>query len=422
MCYYDDMNVTALIAEFNPFHNGHEYILSHAKSRTDADFILVIMSGSFVQRGEPACMYKYDRVLAALKAGSDLVLELPVSYSTASAETFAFGGVSLADSLNVCGTLIFGAETDDTKLLSDIAGKLADPDDEILSLIQAGLKQGLSYPAARAAALNDDSGILSSPNNILAVEYIKALNALDSKIRPFAIKRIGSGYNESTPDKMPSALFLRNSLYETKNDVISDAVSDYMPSYACGILSDAYGKTAPIFIEDMLPYLDHAILSADKESMSGLQDMNSDLANRFINSYNALQDESRKRGSAFTIAEYLKSMRTKEVTYSRLSRALLHCILNLKDLTRGENGDLIPCPYARILGFRKQSSGLLQEMSEKSSIPMINKPADAKKLLDRHAFDIFEASATADRIYDSIIKNKYGTVLNDTYRTSPLII
>ena len=444
------MKTTAIIAEFNPFHNGHRYILDRAAKITSSDYIVVIMSGSFVQRGEPAFMHKYDRVKAALNCGADLVLELPVSYSTATAETFARGAISMADRIGVIDDLAFGAENDDIDRLMAIAETLTDPTPEMLAVIDEGLKKGLSYPAARSAALPDHEDILNKPNNILAIEYLKALISRNSSVTPVVIRRIGSSYNEkSILSGLPSACSIRNLFLSDDranadpdnnlnraadstlsdhgpNNMISrgswDTLRECLPDISFDLIADAYGKTAPITINDTAPILDHIMIGADVSDLSSYQDMNTDIANRMIRTYRDMLDISYRSNTPFTVEDLLRSMRTKELTYSRLSRALIHVILRLKDLTADPSGAALECPYARILGFRKNASELMRRLSDNSAIPLINKPADAGKLLDEHAYEAFDSTIRADRLYASLIKNKYGTILKDTCRTSPIII
>ena len=422
--WYDyHMKTTVVIAEFNPFHNGHKYILDQAGNLTSSDYIVVIMSGSFVQRGEPAFMHKNDRVKAALNSGADVVLELPVSYSTATAETFAFGAVSIADQIGVTDCLAFGAEHADLDNIKTVAETLTNPSAELTASIESGIRKGLSYPAARAAALPDNADILKEPNNILAIEYLKALIKTKSSITPFPVKRIGNAYNDgSLISEYPSALSIRNMINTGDDQIAWDSLRKSMPKAAFKILSEAYKKTAPISINDLSSILDHIMIGSEASYLSSYQDMNPDIACRLIRSYNEMLDNAYKNASPFTIDSLLKSMRTKELTYSRLSRALIHVVLGLKDLTTDNSGALLPCPYTRILGFKKDASALMRKLSDCSAIPLINKPADAEKMLREHAYEFFDSTIRSDRLYDSLIKNKYGTILNDTCRQGPMII
>lgn len=404
------MKTIGIIAEFNPFHNGHRYLIEQARKQTGADFCIIVMSGSYVQRGEPAVIGKIDRVRCALKSGADLVLELPVSYSSAGAEAFAHGGISILNSLGMIDHICFGAETDDPDALRTIAGILNDPPEEYVSRLKHGLKEGLSYPAARAAALPEYADILNGSNNILGIEYIKALDRLKSVITPVSIKRIGTDHNEVSIGEYASAMGIRQSINKLPKDL-----NMYMPTECAEILWNSLGKSCPVTLEDMHPYLDHALLTMNTAEIAALQDLNTDLANRIVNKY--------LDGNYNDISDFIVSMRTKELTYTRLSRALLHIILNLADMTRDGEGRLLPCPYTRILGFKKEARALMHELKDHSLIPLINKPADAGALFtDRRSSELFEAGVRADRMYDAVAARKFGFHPADTMRTGPLII
>ena len=194
------MRVNGIISEYNPFHNGHKYLLTESKKATSADYTVIVMSGNFVQRGAPALINKYKRAEMALQNGADLVLELPKYYATASAEYFAMGGISLLDKLGVVTNLSFGSECGDLAVLEKIARILVEEPNDYTILLRENLKKGQSYPTARTNALleyNADFGeykdVLSSPNNILGIEYLKALLKRKSSIQPYTLLRTGAG-------------------------------------------------------------------------------------------------------------------------------------------------------------------------------------------------------------------------------------
>lgn len=421
--WYDEyMKTIGIISEFNPFHNGHKYIIEEAKRRLNADYAVIVMSGSFTQRGAPACMYKYDRVRAALSCGADAILEMPVSYATASAEAFAFGGVSILNSLNCIDTLCFGAECDDQKTLEAIADNLCAPSDDYQTALKTGLARGLSFPAARAEALPEYSEILSSPNNILAIEYIKALRIIGSDIQPHVIKRLGAGYHSMSISGYASAEAIRSRLEQT--GMCSD-IAGSIPEEISVMMSENYKRTYPVTISDMTLPAEYMLLTSSPDKLAGYQDMNPDLANRMHKAASVLSDQihSETDGTTdFGLPDLIGSMRTKEMTYTRLSRAMLHCILQLKDMTRDEAGVLLECPYTRILGFRSESSELMHKMSASSRIPLINKAGDAHNLLSAEAIPLWDATVRADRFYDMLLRHKYGTRLTDGCRISPMIL
>ncbi len=417
------MKTIGMIAEFNPFHNGHRYILEEAKKQLNADYCVVVMSGSFTQRGAPACMYKYDRVKAALQCGADVCLELPVSYATAGAEVFAHGGVSILDALGCIDTLVYGAESDDPAGISAVADILCDPPAEYLTALKTGLSKGLSYPAARAEALPEYSGILSSPNNILAVEYHKALKRLGSGISPHGILRKGAGYHDMNISGYASAEAIRSRLEQTG---MCDDIAGSIPAELSGLMAESYRRTYPLTIYDMTPYAEYMLLTHNAEELAKYQDMNPDLANRMLKAASTLSGQSQGRSGEpvddFGLPDLIGSMRTKEMTYTRLSRAMLHCILGLPDMTRNSFGDPVPAPYTRILGFRSDASELMHTLSASAGIPLINKAGDAYDLLPSEARPLFDATVRADRFYDMLLRHKFGTRLTDGCRISPVII
>lgn len=423
------MNVIGIIAEFNPFHNGHKYLIDEAKKTTSSDCCIVVMSGSFTQRGEPACASKSARVSAALNSGADAVLELPAAYSTATAEIFAYGGVSALDSLGVVDYLCFGSECADIGLLNAAGQAVSTVSGEKHTGLGAGLKSGLSFPAARAAALPEYADILSNPNDILAVEYTKALDSLNSRILPVAIRRQGSGYLSTDAEGIfPSALAVRKILEEifaTAPKERSDALEQLkscLPASSFQVIQDSIGVSCPVSENDLWPYLEHSILISDAGSLSVLQDMNPDLANRFINAYTSLISSRSKETKGRNMESFLESMNTKEITLARLRRAALKIILEQKELTRDTDNAPVRCPYVRLLGFKNSARELVHKMSREASIPIITKAADARAMLDASAYETFLQTVRADRLYASIVYNKFKNPVEDTFLTGPLIV
>lgn len=218
------MKIIGIIAEYNPFHNGHAYQITTIRERTGADFVIVAMSGDFVQRGAPAILDKYARAQMALSCGADLVLELPALWATASAEHFAMAGVTLFEKMGLVDGICFGAETDNLPLLTAIADILADEPEAYRTLLASYLKTGAAFPKARASALadfvamhemhltDDLHEVLSSPNNILAIEYLKALRRRHSSMTPYLIRREGSGYHDTALAPTASATGIREAL------------------------------------------------------------------------------------------------------------------------------------------------------------------------------------------------------------------
>ena len=379
------MKTAGIIAEYNPFHKGHEYQIRYTKEKLKADYVIVAMSGDYVQRGTPALISKHTRAEMALRCGADLVLEMPVSISTASAEAFAMGGVSLLDSLGIVDILCFGSESGEISALKELAEILVEEPEEYKKLLKSFLSEGLTFPAARSQALteyfknprnfsgddfdgvltpllNEVTQILNTPNNILGIEYCKALLRLNSQIRPVTIRREGMGYHETTvpegdlvsssPDLQSSTDFFASatairSLIQNPGGVHSEAISDINNP-----VRNPDTKTANI-------------LSSQIPPDAFYMDVSEDLARRIINQQNLL----------LSFSQSVSVLKTRELTQTRIQRALLHIILNIHTAPT-------QIPFARVLGFRRESSELLSRIKQHSRIPLITKLADAQNLLD----------------------------------------
>lgn len=413
------MRVVGVIAEFDPFHNGHAYFLRRVRELASADFIIAVMSGDFTQRGNIAIAGKRLRAEAALLNGADIVIELPVQYSTASAELFAMGGVSLLHSLGVVDTLCFGAEEEDVSKLKAVAGLLYDESEDFKEILGAQLKEGASYPVARLNALKETlyggssenigaeplenlsadelSDILCQPNNILAIEYLRALKRLDSTMDVLAVRRTSVDHDSTnTYGIYSSAKNIRNTLRITRS---LDAVSPYLPENTIPLLHEHFGIDLPIFDDDLSSLMKYRLLMEDADSLMQYADMNSDLARRIIN----------KRPNFISFSQFTELIKTRNLTYTRISRALLHVLLSIKkeDMRRYQQGGV--SGYTRILGFKKDASVLIDAMKEKAVIPIISRTAEYKKLL-KDPFDrMFADDLRASDIYASMVRDIYGT-------------
>ncbi|MBQ4536297.1 MAG: nucleotidyltransferase [Lachnospiraceae bacterium] len=410
------MKVNGIIAEYNPFHNGHKFHLEDAKDRNHADYTIVVMSGNFVQRGAPALLDKYSRARMALLNGADLVLELPCLYATSSAEFFATGAVSLFDKLGVIDHLCFGSECGDISILERIARILLEEPESYAKLLRSYLKQGLSYPVARTNALiqydpslSGYKDVLSSPNNILGIEYLKALIRRNSRIQPDTTLRIGSSYHDKRLGKNHcSALAIRHAIFSEHN---KDFLREQMPDTAYDILKSALDTSVLFQANDLSAALHYKLLSEKETGYSGYLDVSQELSDRIRNSlYNFTDYDS--------FCDLLKS---KDMTYTRISRCLLHILLGMtnNDMALGKELDYVP--YARVLGFRKDSSALLTAIKEKASIPLITKLADAGNILDEKAFSFLQNEIRMNDIYLSMTATKTGNPATNEYST-PIVI
>jgi len=403
------MKTIGIIAEYNPFHNGHQYQLEQVREQTGADYIVIAMSGNFVQRGEPAIYDKYTRTRIALNAGADLILEIPVMFATSSAEDFAACGVSLLDQLGVVDGLCFGSECGDIPALTQVANILAEEPAEYTAFLRQYLKQGESFPKARLQALakvNENTALLSSPNNILGIEYLKALYRRNSSIQPFTIKRSGHDYHDSNiSEQFASATALRKAIAEE----VFPTLHTQMPDFAYQILTEA----TPVFPDDCSLLLNYQILKLIDSGMdlTAFLDVSSELADRIQRQYLEFD----------TFTGRIQNLKTRQYTYTRISRVLLHLLLEITDEQAQTYRRKDYNSYARVLGFRKQAEPLLRQIKEHTALPLVTKIADAKKKLPEDAWQILRQDLHCSHLYQAIVQHQSRTVSGNEY-TQPIVI
>lgn len=397
------MKIVGLITEYNPFHAGHLYHMQRARELTGADYCVVLMSGSFVQRGEPAIFDKYRRTRAALLAGADLVLEMPIAFSSASAHEFAAYGVALLSAIGA-DAVVFGSECGQIEILKQAAYALNHESAEFQERLRKGLKAGLTYPQARAKALEMEdtwASVLSSPNNILGIEYLRAAEDLHSPMEFYTISRKGSGYHEDTlaDANFPSASairgIIRNSLSKDKD--LLDILASHLPA----VTHPAYTGAVPVFVDDFSELLNAAVLQM--QATFSIADLSPELAARLAKPpYFPLSFEER-----------IQALKTRQLTYTRVSRALLHLVLGMREEDISRWKDEGYALYARILGFRRQSSPLLSCLHKKSSIPLITKMADAAQNLSPSALALLEQEVYASHLYQTVRMKRGGVFQNE---------
>ena len=423
------MKTAGIIAEYNPFHKGHEYQIRYTKEKLKADYVIVAMSGDYVQRGTPALISKHARAEMALRCGADLVLEMPVSISTASAEAFAMGGVSLLDSHGVVDMLCFGSESGEISALKELAEILVEEPEEYKKLLKSFLSEGLTFPAARSQALteyfknprnfsgddfdgvltpllNEVTQILSTPNNILGIEYCKALLRLNSRIRPVTIRREGMGYHETTvpegdsaspsPDLQSSTDFFASatairSLIQDPDTKTANILSSQIPPDAFYVFKKALDSGEFLTENSLDSILSYCLMKENVESLPSYMDVSEDLARRIINQQNLL----------LSFSQSVSVLKTRELTQTRIQRALLHIILNIHTVPS-------QIPFARVLGFCRESSELLSQIKQHSRIPLITKLADAQNLLDSEGNQILSETVFSSNLYEKLLCLKTG--------------
>ena len=406
------MKVVGLITEYNPFHNGHRYHIQRAKEITGADYAVVIMSGNYVQRGTPAIMPKRLRAEMALQCGADAVFEFPLCYSTGSAEFFAEGAVSFLHQLNIVDFLCFGSESDNLSGLQKIADILVEEPDEYRLSLQKHLKNGLSFPCARQIALNECiqdfslTTLLDDPNNILGIEYLKALKKLNSPIQPFTILRKGAHYHsEDLDESFSSASAIRSQFTSCEEfSAIESRLSGQVPDECILLMKENYQTLYPVMPNDFSLLLKYRLLEETPESLVQYVDVSEELANRI---YHRLPD-------FLNFDQFCELLKTKEMTYTRIQRALLHVLLKLtkNDLkVQLEHGHY----YARLLGFRIESVAIISAISKNSSLPLITKLSQIESL-NGLGQQILRKDIFASNLYSSVVEQKYGLIQKAEYQ------
>lgn len=374
------MSTAAIICEFNPFHNGHKYLIEKVKT-SHADTVVGIMSGSFVQRGDIAIADKYARAKEALKNGCDLVVELPTVYAVSSAEIFAFGGVEIAKALCI-DKLCFGAENDDISKLKEIAD--AFDSTSFNEKIKENMDKGDYYAKAVSDAVREilspeHSAILDGPNNTLGLEYIKALK--NSNITPIAIKRTGVNHDSKTAtDNIASASYIRELIYKNK------PYSEYTDMVI----------TNPANIKNIESAIMYKLKTMDKDELSALPNANEGLYNRIF--------EYAKRNNY--LDELIDELKTRRYTHARLRRLIVCALLGIN--TDTVRKALQGVRYVRVLAMNEKGSALLKS----STLPVIAKVKQDYEKLSTDAKEIFDIDVRASNIY-SISREDKSDSTND---------
>lgn len=394
------MKACGIVAEYNPLHTGHVYQMNKARQISQADCIIVVMSGNFVQRGEPAVIDKYARTRAALKAGADIVIELPVYYALSSAENFARGAVLTLNEMKAA-SICFGAETDNADRLAKISHAIISESPEYKAILNKALAEGLSYPAARQTALleylPECKDIISGSNNILAIEYIKAILGNNLNMTYYPVLREGAGYNDDTDNaEFASAFGIRKMLMSDEHD----RLKTYLTPVMYEEISNS--KNCPLFPDDFSNIFNHKMLFLKQqcninhtdfaEELAEYEDITAELANRFAAAFTGRDN----------IAEFAMKVKSKNIVYSRICRCIMHIILEIRKSMSDFYNNI---PYIRLLGFNKTGQQYLGSIKKELDVPFITKAADYKQKL---IFDL----ACSD-IYTQAVYEKYGHVMKN---------
>ncbi len=413
------MKTLGIIAEYNPFHFGHKHHLENSMEKTNSDYSIAVMSGSFLQRGEPSFVDKWTKAKMAINNGIDLVLELPFLYSTQSAEYFAYGGVKLLDSLNIVDYISFGSESGKIEELSYIATILNEEPENYIKALKYNLNKGLSFSVSRSNALEsyiyskkpnqnkNYNHILKQSNNILAIEYLKALSKINSNINPITIKRSGSDYKDlSFSDGFSSATAIRktikeNGLKSAKKFIPIDsylALEEYLDKYTSFNYLENY--------QDILIYL---LRTTSTSKMKDLLNIEQGLENRFIEKAFSFND----------INKIIEKVSSKRYPKTRIQRTLIHLLHNLYMNDFLDMEDFYPS-YIRVLGMNQNGFKILNKIKNNSNIPIITKFANYKNFNNDSIDKIINYDKISTDIFFMGLKN-IKVFANQDYLISPYI-
>jgi predicted nucleotidyltransferase len=394
------MRTAGIIVEYNPLHNGHVYHYEQTIRQAEADAVIAVMSGHFLQRGEPALVNKWARAEMALRMGADVVIELPVAFSSQPAEWFAFGAVSALHATGVVDVLCFGSESGNIEQLSDAAKRLANEPERLKIQLKHHLKLGMNYPAAYAKAAQSvlsasehhdtyeeplTAEDLAKPNNTLGLHYLIALHKLQSPIKPLTITRTKAGYNDKTATDahIASATAIRTRLLEERR---LEGAAAYMPSYTREILQREWqAGRAPVDWERLALPLYYALLRSSPDELVQIAEVSEGLEHRLLRAAASITDQ-------WSVEQLIAALKTKRYTRTKLQRVLTRLLLgHRKDmldkhiLSRG-------VPYLRVLGFTQTGRTLLKRMKKRASVPIITnvgRQVDPLLTLDIQATSIY---------------------------------
>lgn len=396
------MKVTGIVAEYNPMHNGHLKHIELCKKFAGSEAIVAVLSGNFVQRGMPALLDKWTRAKIAINNGIDLVIELPAVYSLSSAEFFGAGSVGLLNSLGIIDNLCFGSEFADIDKMLKIAEVLINEPKEYKSILKMQLDLGNNFSSARNIALNefykeDISSFMQNSNNILGIEYCKALIKLNSSIVPVAVKRIGSDYNQDNLSKFSSATSIRKYL-KSSEDI--EELKNHVPVDVFNILTERKYDNSITEAQNMMTYIKYKFYTS-ANSLRNIPDVSEGIEKRIFSSLENFSN----------FEELVLNIKTKRYAYSRISRILCQFYAGFDSYNTDVLRKSTPS-YARILGFNKKGASLLRKASKTSSIPLITK-------VKKGRYESLDMDIQATNAYSLISSNvKYN---QDFYR-GPVIL
>ena len=391
------MKTVGIITEYNPFHNGHELLIRKAREN-GATHVVIVMSGNFVQRGEPAIFTHGARTRAALECGADLVIQLPVVYAVSGAQKFARAGVRILDSLGCIDEIVFGSECGDTELIVSTARAIYSP--QVQSLIGGEMKKGVTFAVARENALRSVNekfaDVIKTPNNILGVEYVAALDEIGSEIKPYAVSRIGAGHGESGGvGETASASYIRELIAN------GGEWQKFVPSAAAEIFEDEIKNNKALVNYDKF---ETAVLfklrTTNREELSLAPDVSEGIENRILSA----------ASRATCLEELYMIAKTKRYTHARIRRIVLNHLLGITDGLLS-----VPVSYIRILGINGRGTELIRMIKGSAKLPLISKTADISTV-GEDAKKLFEAECRATDVYSILTETNGSCGLERDYK------
>lgn len=384
------MSVLGIIVEYNPFHNGHLHLINEARKKENFEGIICIMSGNFLQRGEPALCHKWARAEMALSAGADLIIELPFCFAVRSAYYFARGGISLLASTGIVSHIAFGSESCDTQKLNTLAEYWLEESTEFKSKLRYYLDQGLNFPSARSRALEDiidekDSlkDFIKNPNDILGVEYLRNIKEKKLNITPMVIKRTGSGYHSTELGKIASATAIRQAL---KNKVPLEKIRESLPTASFDILKEEIEKGyAPVLEEELGNLILFKLRTMPEKNLINIYEVKEGLEGRFLKA--AFQSA--------TVEELRHHIKTKRYSMTRINRTLLYALLDFT-WEQAQLFDEYGPQYIRILGFSETGQKLLKKIKKTSPLPIISRGSEVKRALIKNENPVLREMLSLD--------------------------
>ncbi|GAF14617.1 hypothetical protein JCM19046_932 [Bacillus sp. JCM 19046] len=403
------MKSVGLVVEYNPFHNGHKYHIDQARIQTNAEIVIAVMSGSFLQRGEPALLAKWQRTKMALNAGVDLVVELPYAFSVQTAKTFATGAIRILTELG-CDSLHFGSEAGQIEPFNTLVHFMKQHKTEYDLFVQKALKQGMSYPAASAAAFTQLTQLdrllpLSKPNNILGFHYVQAINEQQSTLIPYTTKRLHADYHDAEigAGSIASATSIRNAIAQ------GDPFTQVVPEETAFLLKK-YQEKHHFFHqwEAYFPFLQHKVLSSSLADISKIAECEEGIEHRVI-----------ETGlTATSVEDWLTKLKTKRYTRTRLQRLFAHLLTGttkeeLQNIHKQE-----PMNYIRLLGMTELGKNYLNQHKKQLTVPLVTRQAELKQYHTAGACDL----RTSQCYWLASKPEELATRLLDEYKQPPIYL